>query len=135
MTKARSWEPTITVVFISLISTGLSLVGQAAHEVNTGMGDIGQIIANLGVVGTLVWYLYHNTTKTIPDLNDSHNKAVEKLVEIHAENNEKIANQFISSLESERVSRAKELDSLKMWIRSEASCQYHTTKEHHNESH
>lgn len=130
MTKARSWEPTITMVFIGLVSTGLSLIGQAAHEVDTGMGDIGQIVANLGVVGTLVWYLYHNTTKTIPDLNDSHNKAVEKLVEIHAENNEKIATNFTKTLlDEERITRAKELDSLKQWIRSEASCQYHHTKE------
>ena len=71
------------------------------------------LVSTLGVVGALVWYLYHNTTKTIPDLTDKYTKA-----------NESIANKFSETLKEERQYRREEIDSLKTWIKVEATCRY-----------
>jgi len=74
---------------------------------------ITSLVSTLGVVGALVWYLYHNTTKTIPDLTEKYTKA-----------NEKIATDFANTLKEERQYRREEINSLKTWIHTEASCRY-----------
>ncbi|AMV35727.1 hypothetical protein VN12_26780 [Pirellula sp. SH-Sr6A] len=75
------------------------------------LGDIGQILQSVGVPGVLVWYLWHNTTKTIPDLVAQHQATIAKLTE-----------DFSKALESERVARKVEVDELRDWIRDEAAC-------------
>jgi hypothetical protein len=83
---------------------------------------ITSLVSTLGVVGALVWYLYHNTTKTIPDLTDKYTKA-----------NENIATKFSDTLKEERNYRREEIDSLKTWIRSEAACRYNKDNPTHHE--
>ncbi len=63
---------------------------------------ITQVISSLGVVGALVWYLYFNTTKTIPELTRQ-----------HCDTMEKISDQFSSNLKEEREQRKQELELLK----------------------
>jgi hypothetical protein len=75
------------------------------------LGDIGQILQSVGVPGVLVWYLWHNTTKTIPDLVAQHQATIAKLTE-----------DFSKALESERQARKMEVDELRDWIRDEAAC-------------
>lgn len=75
---------------------------------------IGSIVSSLGVVGALVWYLYHNTTKTIPDLT-----------QLHSDTMEKISDNFTHNLKEEREQRRQELELLKSWIKTEASCKFH----------
>ena len=74
---------------------------------------ITQVISSLGVVGALVWYLYFNTTVTIPGLTKTHSEAMEK-----------IADNFSNTLMEERKNRIMELDLLKSWIRTEAACKF-----------
>ena len=74
---------------------------------------ITQVISSLGVVGALVWYLWHNTTVTIPGLTKTHSDAMEK-----------ITDKFSISLSEERKQRIMELEMLKSWITSEAACKF-----------
>jgi hypothetical protein len=83
------------------------LLAQITSEVIT------QVISSLGVVGALVWYLWHNTTVTIPGLTKTHSDAMEKITE-----------KFSVSLADERKQRIMELEMLKTWITNEASCKF-----------
>jgi len=74
------------------------------------------LISSLGVVGALVWYLYFNTSKTIPEL-----------VKQHSDTMERISNNFTTNLKEEREQRKNELELLKVWIKTEASCKFHDT--------
>lgn len=74
---------------------------------------ITQVISSLGVVGALVWYLYFNTTVTIPGLTAKHSETMEKITE-----------QFSRNLCEEREQRRMELELLKSWIKTEASCKF-----------
>ncbi|HBJ35584.1 MAG TPA: hypothetical protein DDZ51_12720 [Planctomycetaceae bacterium] len=80
---------------------------------------ITQVISSLGVVGALVWYLYFNTTKTIPEL-----------VKQHSDTMERISNNFTTNLKEEREQRKSELELLKVWIKTEASCKFRETNYH-----
>lgn len=84
------------------------MTGQITPDVVTSL------ISSLGVVGALVWYLYFNTSKTIPEL-----------VRQHSETMDKISNNFTSNLREEREQRRQELELLKVWIKTEASCKFH----------
>lgn len=85
---------------------------------------ITSLVSTLGVGGALVWYLYHNTTKTIPDLTRQHNESQEKIAEKFADTQEKISERFSSTLAEERAYRKQEISALQEWIRHEASCKY-----------
>lgn len=91
----------------------LLLAGAFAFYAQTGIDTVGGLVSSLGVVGTLVWYLYHNTTKTIPEITDRYTTTIEK-----------ITDKFSATLEQERVYRKEELDSLREWIKAEAGCRY-----------
>lgn len=71
------------------------------------------LISSLGVVGALVWYLYFNTSRTIPEL-----------VKQHSDTMERISNNFTTNLKEEREQRRQELELLKAWITAEASCKF-----------
>ena len=73
---------------------------------------IASLVGTLGVTGALVWYLYHTTTKTIPDLTEK-----------HAETMDKITERFTDSLKDERDFRRTEFADLKSFIKSE-SCRH-----------
>jgi len=79
----------------------------------TGHELLVSVVSSLGVVGALVWYLYHNTTKTIPDLTDRYTKSIDK-----------ISDNFSSTLREERGYRKEEIRALQEWIKLEASCKY-----------
>lgn len=85
---------------------------------------ISTLVSSLGVVGALVWYLYHNTTKTIPDLTKQFTESQEKIANKFAETQEKTANNFADTMKDERVYRKQEITALQNWIKSEASCKY-----------
>ena len=74
---------------------------------------ISSLVSSIGVVGALVWYLYFNTTKTIPDLTRQ-----------YTESTERIASQFAETMESEREYRREEISNLKEWISNESKCRY-----------
>jgi len=119
--RNMSWEPTLTTLFVGLLVSGFTVIAQVAESNADG---IGSIVSNLGVVGTLVWYLYHNTTKTLPGLAEAHNQVTKEMLEKHNLAQDKIAAAFALNLEKERKLREDELDALKLWIKSEASCKY-----------
>lgn len=85
---------------------------------------ITDIISSLGVVGALVWYLYHNTTTTIPNLTKLYTESQEKVATNFANTQRDIADNFASTLEQERNYRKQEIQALQQWIKSEASCKY-----------
>lgn len=74
---------------------------------------ISSLVSTLGVGGVLVWYLYHTTSKTIPDLTDR-----------YLLSQKEIAGEFSKALKEEREYRRDEIDALKAWIKSEAACKY-----------
>lgn len=75
------------------------------------------VISSLGVVGALVWYMYHNTTTTIPNLTKQ-----------YTDSQEKIATNFTETLKEERQYRREEIHALQSWIKSEASCKYNSDR-------
>jgi len=85
----------------------VSSLGQMTTE------GVGSLVSSAGVLGALIWYLYHTTTKTLPDIVKSHN-----------ENIEKVTLKFTESQEQEREYRKAEIQALKEWIHAEARCQY-----------
>lgn len=86
------------------------------------------IISSLGVVGALVWYLYHNTTTTIPGLTKLYTESQEKVAANFANTQKDIANNFASTLEQERSYRKQEIAALQQWIKTEASCKYNSDR-------
>ena len=80
-------------------------------EVNNDL--IVQLVANLGIGGVLVWYLYYTTTKTIPDIVDKHNTTIER-----------ISTQFTATIEKERVSRENESERTRQVM--QRVCSYRT---------
>jgi hypothetical protein len=105
--RNMSWEPTLTTLFVGLLVSGFTVIAQVAESNADG---IGSIVSNLGVVGTLVWYLYHNTTKTLPGLAEAHNQVTKEMLENHNLAQDKIAAAFALNLEKERKLREDELD-------------------------
>lgn len=94
------------------VTTGLVasvlLIAQAAN-----IDTLGGVVSSLGVVGTLVWYLYHNTTKTIPGITERYTTTITS-----------ITDNFSETLKQEREYRKQEIQSLKEWIKQEAQCKY-----------
>jgi len=85
---------------------------------------ITSLVSTIGVVGALVWYLYHNTTNTIPDLTRQYTQSQEKVAQKFAETQDKISERFSSALADERNYRKQEIQALQTWIKTEASCKY-----------
>jgi hypothetical protein len=71
------------------------------------------LVTNLGVLGALVWYLYYTTAVAIPRIVKDHDKAIKETTD-----------NFTQALKEERLARKEELETLKEWIKSEASCRY-----------
>lgn len=121
--KLNGWEPTITMGIAGIMYTMFYLLGQAVETaVPSVLPDLGQIVANLGVVGTLVWYLYHNTTKTIPDLTDKYTKAIDEMNERHLQSLVEERERFAKVLAEEREFRRAEIEKLSYLIKAEAAC-------------
>ncbi len=98
-----------------------------------------QVVTNLGVLTVLAWYMYYNVTVTIPNIVKLHTDAEEKVSARFAESSEKksalfaetqkaISDNFASTLKEERLYRREEIDTLKQWFRTEASCKYPSDK-------
>lgn len=85
---------------------------------------ISTIVSSLGVVGALVWYMYHNTTTTIPNLTKQYTESQEKVAAKFADAQENITNNFAETLKTEREYRKQEILTLQQWIRTEAACKY-----------
>lgn len=73
---------------------------------------LAQLVSSIGIGGVLVWYLYHTTTKTIPDLTTKHTTNIEN-----------VTNKFSDTLRDERTARREEIEELKTCLRG---CQYNT---------
>lgn len=85
---------------------------------------ITDVISTLGVAGSLVWYLWHTNTKTMPELRKEHAETLEKVTAKYTASIESISNNFSQLLREERTYRQEEIKALKDWIRHEASCKY-----------
>lgn len=68
-----------------------------------------QLVGQLGVSGVLVWYLYHTTTKTIPDLAEKHSKSMESITERFTET-------LTETLEKEQAAHERQLANLQASI-------------------
>jgi predicted PurR-regulated permease PerM len=86
------------------------------------------IVSSIGVVGALVWYMYHNTTTTIPNLTKQYTESQERVAERFATTQEKIATNFAETLKEERDYRKQEIQALQHWIKSEAACKYNSDR-------
>lgn len=82
------------------------------------------VISSLGVVGALVWYMYHNTTTTIPNLTKQYTESQERTSNHFADTQKQIATHFTETLKEERDYRRQEIQALQAWIKSEAACKY-----------
>lgn len=60
-----------------------------------------QLITALGIPGVLVWYLYHTTTKTIPELTKTHSEGMKEVTKA-----------FTDTLKDERSAREREITAL-----------------------
>jgi predicted PurR-regulated permease PerM len=85
---------------------------------------ISTLVSSLGVVGALIWYLYHNTTTTIPNLTKQYTESQERVSQQFANTQKQITDNFSSTLREEREYRKQEINALQAWIKSEASCKY-----------
>jgi hypothetical protein len=85
---------------------------------------ITSLASTLGVVGALVWYLYHNTTKTLPEIVKTYTESQEKQSQKFADTTDKISERFSTTLSDERNYRKQEIQALQAWIKSESSCKY-----------
>lgn len=72
-----------------------------------------QLLSSAGIGTVLVWYLFHTTTKTIPDLTDKHTTNIEK-----------VTAKFSDALREERIARREEIEELKACL--DRSCQFNT---------
>lgn len=68
-----------------------------------------QLVSTVGVSGVLVWYLYHTTTKTIPDLAEKHSKSMESITERFTET-------LTETLEKEQAAHERQLANLQQSI-------------------
>ena len=75
---------------------------------------LAQLFSSLGIGGVLVWYLYHTTTKTIPDLTTKHTTNIEN-----------VTNKFSDTLRDERTARREEIEELKSCL--DRSCRYNSS--------
>lgn len=82
------------------------------------------IVSSLGIAGVLVWFLYHTTTKTIPEKDAAHRSEVKEITKNYSDTVQGVTNKFADTLKEERVYRQQEVEMLKTWIRNEASCRY-----------
>jgi len=71
------------------------------------------VISSLGVLGVLVWIVYHILTRTVPDLTTQYTESIERT-----------SAKFAKTLEDEREYRKQEIRLLQGWIQKEASCRY-----------
>jgi len=62
-----------------------------------------QLVGQLGVAGVLAWYLYHTTTKTIPDLTKQHNETMDKIAT-------KFSDTLRVTIDDERKARDREVE-------------------------
>lgn len=123
--KTRILEPTIAMIGLTVCYSFIAFLGQVSEATGTeNMEWIGTIIGQIGVVGVLVWYLYHTTTKTLPDLEDRHSKTIEDITKTHSDTIKEISDKFDGTLKEERTTRKLELKSLQEWIKYEAACRY-----------
>lgn len=60
------------------------------------------LLTELGTMGLLAWYMFHNITKTIPGLARENRESVERMHKEHQESNEKICQKFVDELQRER---------------------------------
>lgn len=70
------------------IQVAAAVVADAAPSLN--VTGIGGIITGLSGTGFAVWYAYHTTTKTIPDLNSMHAATIKELTVAFAATVEKV---------------------------------------------
>ena len=84
------------------------------------------IVSSLGIAGVLVWFLYHTTTKTIPEKDAAHRSDIKDISQKFSDTVTTVTAKFSDTLREERVYRQQEVESLKSWIRNEASCRYNT---------
>ena len=85
---------------------------------------ITSLASTLGVGGALVWYLYHNTTRTLPDIVKTYTESQERQAEKFADTADKITERFSATLVDERQYRKQEIKALQDWIKSESACKY-----------
>jgi len=62
-----------------------------------------QLVGQLGVAGVLAWYLYHTTTKTIPELTKQHNETMDKIAT-------KFSDTLRVTIDDERKARDREVE-------------------------
>lgn len=84
------------------------------------------LVSSLGIAGVLVWFLYHTTTKTIPEKDEAHRSEVKEITKNYSDTVQNVTNKFADTLKEERVYRQQEVEMLKGWIRNEASCRYNS---------
>lgn len=82
------------------------------------------LVPSLGIAGVLVWYLYYTTTKSNPEKDKQHREEITVITDKFASTCSDITDKFACVLKDEREYRKEEVNSLKTWIKSEASCRY-----------
>lgn len=86
--------------------------------------DIGPLVTSGGVLGALIWYLYYNTSNTIPKLQEEYKESLLELAKQHERYLTDERERFAELMEREREYRAKEIELLKIYIKNEAACRF-----------
>jgi len=87
------------------------------------------VVSTLGVAGSLVWYLYYNTSKVQPEMRKEFSDTIATVTKTYTDSIEKVGGDFSQTLQDERRYRREEIDALKTWIRTEASCKYNNDRQ------
>jgi hypothetical protein len=74
---------------------------------------VGQLVANLGIVGVLVWFLWYNTTIAVPKKDQAFREQLDKMTERHLSTTQKIAEDFETCIREERAARRQDIADLK----------------------
>ena len=80
------------------------------------MDGLSGVVANVGVVGSLIWFLYHTTSVTLPKIVKSHNETLKD-----------ITDKFLLNLEEERKLRKEEFGEMRRLVQS-VECRFNKSE-------
>lgn len=73
--------------------------------------DLSGLLSTFGIGGALVWYLYYNTSVTLPNLHENYSKVLTDM-----------GKEFTAALKEEREASAREFEKLRNSMAKDGRC-------------
>lgn len=89
---------------------GLWIIGQAAPAMPEYAGPIVSVVTVLSSIGISVWFVYHTTTVTQPEMRHEHAAAMAAAQEKHAADMKELIKAFLQQSTEERDKYSRHLD-------------------------